>query len=198
MILNKEDILFERMKASDDQKAFEYFYFRYFSSLCLYVDGFVKNRADSEDIVNDCFYEFWKNRKTLVIRSSIKAYFFITVRNRAINLLKKKASSQKYLTEQSYPFAFQEEISLLTEQVVNQENLEQILKKAIEQLPSQCRYIFYLNRFEGLKYKEIAKKMNLAEATVKTQVARALKSLRDDLENFRTTLLLFLLLRNKQ
>ena len=191
MMQNRDEILIERISASDDQKAFEYIYHLYYLLLCNYANGFVKNYADAEDLVNDCFFELWKNRKTLEIKTSLKSYLFISTRNRAINFLKKNISRQRYISNQSYPIAFPEEISVQTENLLKQEDLEENLKKAIERLPDQCRYIFYLNRFEGLKYKEISKKMNLAEATIKTQIARALKSLRNDMENLKKNLLLF-------
>lgn len=52
----------------------------------------------------------------------------------------------------------------------------------IDSLPQQCRYIFYMNRFEQQGYKDIALKMNLSVGTVKTQIARALKKLRSEFE----------------
>ena len=59
------------------------------------------------------------------------------------------------------------------------ENLELKIEKAIEQLPEQCKRIFKLNRFEGLKYREISEKLNLSLSTVKNQMSIALKKLKE-------------------
>ena len=193
---NRDIVLMEWIRTSDDQKAFEYLFHLYYSPLCNYTFGFVKNHSDAEDLVNDCFFELWKNRKTLVIQSSVKSYLYISARNKSVNFLKKKSSHQRYLKNQSYPFTFQNEITHHTELLFKQENLEDRMKKAIDRLPAQCRQIFYLNRFEGMKYREIAQKLNLAETTIKTQIARALKSLRDDLDELKSSFFLFFRFRS--
>jgi RNA polymerase sigma-70 factor, ECF subfamily len=195
-MIERDKLLFERIKNSDDQKAFEFLYHLYYSPLCSYAMGFVKIQSEAQDLVNDCFYELWKSRSSMDLQSSLKAWLYICVRNRAINHLKKTKAVNRYLSALSYPFAFEEEIIAKTEELLMQEELTTKLRQAIEQLPGQCRYIFYLNRFEGMKYKEIARKLNLSEATIKTQIARALKSLRGNLENVRSTILLFLRIRN--
>lgn len=49
----------------------------------------------------------------------------------------------------------------------------------IEKLPLKCREVFKLNRFERLKYREIALKLNISERTVENHIANALKLLRE-------------------
>ena len=51
-------------------------------------------------------------------------------------------------------------------------------------LPQQCRTIFQLSRFAGLKYREIAEQLGLSPKTVEAQVSKALKHLRDQLADF--------------
>ena len=57
-----------------------------------------------------------------------------------------------------------------------------LINQAIDHLPYKCREIFILNRFEGLSYKEITEVLNISINTVKTQMARALSSLRKALK----------------
>jgi RNA polymerase sigma-70 factor (ECF subfamily) len=58
-------------------------------------------------------------------------------------------------------------------------DLEQDVETAINSLPHQCREVFYLSRFENLKIREVATRLNVSESTVKTQLYRALDKLRD-------------------
>jgi RNA polymerase sigma-70 factor (ECF subfamily) len=48
----------------------------------------------------------------------------------------------------------------------------------INELPEQCRIIFKMKKFDGLKYSEIADIKNISVKTVETQMGRALKYLR--------------------
>ena len=52
------------------------------------------------------------------------------------------------------------------------------LHQEIEKLPNQCKKVFKLNRFEHLKYKEIAVLLEISERTVENHIAYALKNLR--------------------
>ncbi len=167
----------------DTEKAFEDLFHTYYSSLCLYAAGMIRNHEDAKDLVNDCFFEFWKKRQEIFGKKSVKSYLYISVRNAAVNYLRRKQTEQKYHYLQAYPFYMQEEINSETERLMKMENLEEKLRAAMESLPQQCRYIFYLNRFEQHPYKDIARKLNLSPATVKTQVARALKKMRAEFED---------------
>jgi len=65
--------------------------------------------------------------------------------------------------------------ALIRKEFVNKVNLE------MENLPSQCKLIFYKSRFEGKKYAEIASDLNLSVKTVEAQIGKALKILRQRL-----------------
>jgi RNA polymerase sigma-70 factor (ECF subfamily) len=56
--------------------------------------------------------------------------------------------------------------------------LEEKLRQAMNALPQQCRTIFQLSRFEGLKYQEIADQLGISIKTVENQMGKALKQLR--------------------
>jgi RNA polymerase sigma-70 factor (ECF subfamily) len=184
-MLNLDHILFDRVREQDDQKTFEHIFHTYYSPLCVFAVGIVGSQEDAKDIVNDCFLELWNKRKSIVIKTSLKSYLYILVRNSALNHLKKNRKQVQYEPNQSYPFYKQEDISLQIENLQQMEDLELRLKNSIDSLPQQCRYIFYLNRYEHMPYKEIAQKLNLSVGTVKTQIARALKKIRADFEGLR-------------
>ncbi|MBC8034762.1 MAG: RNA polymerase sigma-70 factor, partial [Chitinophagaceae bacterium] len=59
-------------------------------------------------------------------------------------------------------------------------------------LPEQCRTIFQMSRFEGLKYREIADRMQLSVKTVENQMGKALQILRLKLSGFVISLIIFL------
>ncbi|MFT3824737.1 MAG: sigma-70 family RNA polymerase sigma factor [Chitinophagaceae bacterium] len=70
--------------------------------------------------------------------------------------------------------------------------LEERLRKALNELPEQCRTIFQLSRFEGLKYHEIANQLQISVKTVENQMGKALKVLRSKLVEFLPLIIAFL------
>ncbi|OCW92395.1 hypothetical protein A9168_16250 [Macellibacteroides sp. HH-ZS] len=73
----------------------------------------------------------------------------------------------------------------------SEEQIEILLRNAIDKLPERCRLIFIKSRIEGKKYKEIAEELNLSVNTVEGQISIALKKLREELKDY-LPLLLFL------
>ncbi|MBZ0245579.1 MAG: sigma-70 family RNA polymerase sigma factor, partial [Cyclobacteriaceae bacterium] len=62
--------------------------------------------------------------------------------------------------------------------------LEREIELAINTLPEKCRMVFEMSRFEGLKYAEIAVKMNISVKTVEAQMSKALAVMKKQLANF--------------
>jgi RNA polymerase sigma-70 factor (ECF subfamily) len=81
-----------------------------------------------------------------------------------------------------------EEMSVKTpEQVENPadilqyKELQEKIAGILEKLPERCGQIFYMNRFEGLKYHEIAEKLSVSVKTVEANMGKALKAFRKEL-----------------
>jgi len=70
--------------------------------------------------------------------------------------------------------------------------LEAKLQAALNDLPEQCRTIFQMSRFEELRYREIADRLDLSVKTVENQMGKALKILRTKMAEFLTLILLFI------
>ncbi len=52
---------------------------------------------------------------------------------------------------------------------------------AILSLPSRCRIVFQLSRFEEMTYQQIADEMNISIKTVENQIGKALRMLKESL-----------------
>lgn len=143
-----------------------------------------------QEVVQDIFYKLWTKGETLEIRISIKSYLLASVRNACLNVIKHKQVQSKYQQSQVTRLDFSQ-----FEDSLEIEELQQKINLALNKIPEKCRRIFELNRYEGKKYKEIAKELNLSLKTVENQMGKALKIMRSELGDY-LPLFLFLYLNH--
>ncbi len=171
-----------------DIKVFEILYNEHYMPLCHFAQRFVFDLDTAREIVQDVFVHIWEKRTSLPAEISLKTYLFTSVRNKCLDYLKhlnvenefKKERIKKVLEPGNSTF---NSIDHPLDGLITKE-LENTIKNAIENLPEKCREIFELSRFKGLKYHEIAEKLNISVKTVETQMSRALESLRKKLDNY--------------
>ena len=57
---------------------------------------------------------------------------------------------------------------------------------AIDSLPEKCREVFIMSKRDGLKYEEIAEELGLSVNTVRNQISKALKVLKEGVHKLYT------------
>lgn len=148
---------------------------------------------EAEEMVQNAFLTIWEKRASLEVHTSLKSYLYRAVYNSSLNHVKHLKVQQKH--EAFYRNTTTLEHENAIEQLMENE-LHALAQKAIEELPSQCRMVFKLSRYENLSYNEIAEQMNLSVKTVENHIIRALKALRIKLKEYLPLLLLLFLNRN--
>ncbi len=160
--------------------AIEAIFKQYYKYICISGARYIRDKQVVEDLVQDLFYDLWKKRDRLNIKTSLSSYLRTAIRNRSLNFIK----------SQRIDFAEEDEIvNFKNDSADSQENmesseLEEYLHRSIDRLPEKCRIVFSLSRFEELSYKEIAEKLDISVKTVENQISKALKLLREDLKYF--------------
>ena len=154
----------------------KYLFDKYYSDLCKLSFKYVGRADIAEDLVQEVFINVWNKRNDLKFEGNIRPCLTTSVINTSINYIKSKFARQLMEDESSIQnsAAFDDPHA----EMVSQE-LDDLLKQAIEQLPDRCRTIFSLSRFSGLTYKEIADQLNLSVKTVEAQMSIALKRIHD-------------------
>lgn len=163
-----------------DPSALEYFFQKYMELLYYRALGYIKDPLVAEDIVQEVFIRFWDNRKKLEISLSVIAYLTRSVINSCKNYLEHLSIRQRY--EQDYQHENQ---NLTGWREYDEEELEQLrirLRIFVDSLPEKCREIFILACIDGLKYREVAERLDVSVNTVKTQVKSAYAKLRADFD----------------
>ena len=166
----------------DDEKAFEILFKSFYSDLVKYASGIVGNLTEAEDLVEEAFFWIWENRKMMKIEKSLKGYLFTIVYHRSVNHLEKVKRHQHYLEAENV-LKKNSVSNDVSSQLLEQE-IQMKIARAIDELPQECKKIFTLNRFDGMKYREIAEKLNISINTVKTQMSRALAKIKEDLSDY--------------
>lgn len=158
----------------------------YYPFLLRYAEGFVFDRQVCEDIVQNIFIHIWENADAIKITSSLKSYFYTSVKNRCLNHLRSLQISDKHKL-------LYLEAAINSGDPSNWEDSELVdkIKNAIEKLPEKMSEIFKLKYLDGKKNKEISDLLEISENTIKTQLQRAKTKIRELL--LQTTSLNFIL-----
>jgi len=182
-----------------NHKSFELVFKTYYPRLCTYAFHYTKQLEVAEDLVKDIFVHLWEKKEKLNIKTSLSGYLFRSVHNSCINYLNREKIIHKTYSFEEFPA-----LELKMKQPLSPDypiahflarEMENQIIAEIDKLPDQCREIFKLSRFEGLSHKKIAEKLNISENTVKTQIFRALKKIRQSLSP--STIILFHLFLKK-
>lgn len=181
----------------ENQKRFSDMYAVYFTKMLRFSKAYVLREEDAENIVQDIFLYLWEHTDVLEKVDNRDAFLFTLVKNRCLNFLKHQfyVQTRKQSLEKTETFELQMNLYALQqfdESALSLEEVETLLCKAIGTLPERCRKIFILSRMEGLKYKEIAERLDISVNTVENQVSIALKKLKVELKDY-LPLLMYLL-----
>lgn len=157
--------------------AFKQIFDACYESLCDYAFTILKDEAEAEDIVQSMFVKLWERRAELDIQTTARSYLFRAVYNQCLNLLEHRTVKRKH----------HDHHMVVTETVQRPEvfvdELEDNIRKVVDKLPPQCKTIFILSRFEELRYAEIAEKLNISVNTIQNQICKALKIIREELND---------------
>lgn len=150
-----------------------------YGPLLAYTKTLTNNHDQAKDIVQNCFISLWQKRPDLIGSKSLKSFLYTTAYNAFIDLYRKDQRTIKIFDELKYQMAKES----LIEEVGNTDYKIKKLKVVIDGLPPKCREILLLNKRDGLKYKEIANRMNISQKTVESQMRIAFKKIRADFNN---------------
>ncbi len=140
----------------------------------------------AKEIVHEAFLKLWEKRKEVDTSKSVKSYLYTTVYNRSLNYIRDNKKFDK--TEGKTELLERSEDWDQTNHMIAAE-IELKIVQTLDSLPEKCKQIFVMSRYEELKYREIADKLDISVKTVETQMSKALKALRKNLAEYMTVLL---------
>ena len=180
--------IFIQFLKKGEESSYRHLYDLYYAELCSYVTGLCGRNDLAQDIVQQTFIKFWKNKHKISIKYSLKKYLYKCVYNQFIDSNRKLNKELKYLNKLQHE-AILEIIEIPKEDI---EKKYEILELEINKLPVKCKNVFLLGKKEGYKYKEIAIKLNISIKTVESHMTSALKKLKANIKNNSKLILLFI------
>lgn len=169
------DTEIKRRIRQGDKSEFESLFRSSYISLVRFAKTIVKDHDTAEEIVQDLFFRIWKDREKIKINTSLNGYLFRSVHNSCLHWIEHTRVVEKHAHETIYR---QEDSPANPGEIIQFKELQAKIADILDKLPDRCGKIFYMNRFEGLKYSEIAGRLSVSVKTVEADMGKALKEFR--------------------
>ena len=182
--------LFEEIR-NNNVEAYRLLYAQFYAPLCVYAQRYTSCVATAEDSVQEVFFRIWRDRDKLNITTSLRSYLLVSVRNICLNIIEKEKlqlTYEQHILTTYDPFE--------TEDLYSVEELTVIIEEAINKLPEKYQIVFRMSRFDHLKNKEIAEKLNISIKTVEAYMTKSLKMMHIELSKYYSVLLLAYFMKN--
>lgn len=167
--------LIRRLKEQDEKaleelvKACE----SYITQIVQNIAKSVLSKEDIQEIVNDAFYQVWKNAQNLdEEKGSAQAYLVATARNLTKNRLRNYQGGVFLI--QDYDLAEMEDAF----DILEREEKRRIIQEALSRLPAEEKEIFLRYYYLYETTEEIANHLGINRNTVKSKLKRGRKKLR--------------------
>lgn len=162
-----------------DESAFTLVYELYSAKVYRLAFRFLKEKEQSEEIVQEAFINLWLNRTKLDPDGNLWLYLYVIAKRLSLNALRQIGKSSALIENLLHQIS---ELQNTTEEDILAHDLEHFTEQIISKLPRQQQLIFKLSRVEGLTHKEIAEQLHISPNTVKNHMVEALKTLKSHLK----------------
>ncbi|MCM1051420.1 MAG: sigma-70 family RNA polymerase sigma factor [Paenibacillus sp.] len=156
------------------------FYERYYPGMLMYATRLLGDELEwmADDCVQDAVMDAFQKRDTFNSAEQWRAHILACIHNKAVSALRRLSAMRNYTAEHNH--AGERSEGDASRAMIEHEMLD-ALYAAIEELPAEYRTLLRMSFEEGLKNAEIARRLGVAEITVKKRKAKMLEMLRSKL-----------------
>ncbi|MCL2485825.1 MAG: RNA polymerase sigma factor [Endomicrobia bacterium] len=179
------DIQLIKLTKDGHLNAFESIITKYKDKVFNIAFSFTSNYSESDDIAQNVFLKVYSNLDSFEEKSAFSTWLYRITVNECYNGLKKRKKNTISLETE---VAGKEDISLKDVLADPKADLEKnslsvetqnIIRKALQELPEKYRMIVTLRDIEDISYEEIAQIMKISDAKVKVWLFRARNKLKE-------------------
>jgi RNA polymerase sigma factor (sigma-70 family) len=163
--------------AEGNHSAFDLLFTRFQPQLIRAAIKWSKSADAANDIVQETFLGLWTSREKLMDVQDPQAYIYTSLFYTINRWLRQETNRKKIL---SLPWA---ESVNNTEIAIDAKDSQELINKALQQLPAQKQLVYHLKKEEGHSHAEIAEMLQLSPHTVKSYLKETIKFMRSYLKN---------------
>ena len=176
------DIQLLKAIGNGDQAALTQLYDLYASHVLAVAYHVLKNKQEAEDLVHDVFIEAWQKSQSYdPKRGSVRNWLMLRARSRSIDRIRKLARFETRSEIEDSDLSNRNLDSAQSALDPLQQLNHRQAHDAIGLLSPEHALLIKASYFEDLTYREIAKKYEIPEGTVKSRMLAAFKVLRKQL-----------------
>jgi len=177
----------------DDAVAFEMLIDRHQSKIQRFMQGWVNNVQQSEDLAQDVFLRVYKARKNYLPTAKFTTWLYRIANNIASNHIRDSSHRREYQLSNaangSSPELIIENIAIAPSgfqpsRRIDYSERSAVVLQALQALGERQRTALMLSKFEGMSYQEISETMGLSVKAIKSLLSRARVNLKNLLEPY--------------
>jgi RNA polymerase sigma-70 factor (ECF subfamily) len=180
-LYSKEELLQLNKLKKGNEKAFEYFFNKYYDSILGFCIQFIYNKPEAKGITQEAFINLWSSRQQIEKINGIESFLYTYAKSKCLNVIRDNKVKERYksktLNKKERALDYDILKSMNFDSLALTE-LEELITKSIDDLPEKSKVVFYKKRYENKKNKEIAQDLNVTVKTVEAYMTTALKILR--------------------
>jgi len=178
-----EDAVLLSLIRKHDEAALQRLLRKYYDRLARFAYGTLRRRDLAQEAVDNIFLNLWQRRETISVATNLRSYLYGATGYQALNLLARE-NRNKHVPLHEVPAEQLPEPRSADANLLLQE-LQADIDSLLASMPPQRQLIFRLNRFEGMRYREIATALGLSERTVQNHMLLAMEYLARAMDRFR-------------
>ena len=171
--------ILELYKAGEREKAFGEIVESYSERLYWHVRRLLCSHEDTDDLLQDIFVKIWSSLSTFRGESQLYTWLYRIATNESLNFLQKQ-KIRAALQFESMTSKIEERIDEDT--LLDGDQLQRDLMKAIQRLPSKQRTVFIMRWFDDLSYEDISEILGTSVGALKASYHFASEKIKAELE----------------
>ncbi len=171
-------IIFNKSDKAFSQKEFKLLFDNNFEQLRDYIYYKCGKIEQAEDVAQEAFLKLWEKRAE-VKKDTVVSYLFRIAHNIFINQTRHAKVSFNFQSQNN----MQEVDSSTPQFELEFKEFDALLQKALANLPEKTRVTFLMNRIDGMKYKEIAERLEISIKTVEKRMQNAVNQLKESINH---------------
>ena len=173
-----DEELMELVKGDNPQAPFEELMHRHEKKLINYLNRTLGDFELAENLAQETFLRIYGKRMDYEPTAKFQTFLYKVATNLAIDEFRKRARRKEELRDD---FSYTPDAGKNPEDCLVSTSKSEAVRRSLMKLDEKHRSVIIMKWYEGLKYEEIAKILDISVGTVKSRIFYALKQLEAEL-----------------